>query len=155
MTKEQKAAYMREYNRRKYATDPEYRKRKSEATVRWIRKLKKEKPEEYSRRLRVRNKKRNRLQEALKTNFNITVAQYREMQGKQNDLCAICRRSETAVNTSGKVKRLGVDHDHITGKIRELLCSNCNAVLGMANDNISILEAAIAYLKRHSSSENG
>ena len=153
-TKEEVARYAREYYQRR-RVDPEYRKRRAEWARQWLQKFKTENPEEYKRRLRVKNQKRNRLQEALKSKFDITVAQYQEMQRKQNDLCAICLRSETATSPKGKIKRLGVDHDHATGKIRELLCSNCNAILGMANDNISILESAITYLKRHSNTENG
>lgn len=42
---------------------------------------------------------------------------------------------------------LVVDHDHSTGLIRGLLCTNCNTGLGMFKDNIKILEAAIKYLK--------
>lgn len=41
-----------------------------------------------------------------------------------------------------------VDHDHVTGTIRGLLCSKCNTLLGMAKDNIAILENAIKYLKK-------
>ena len=39
-----------------------------------------------------------------------------------------------------------VDHDHITGKIRGLLCVNCNTILGRAKDSVFILEAGKRYL---------
>jgi hypothetical protein len=55
-----------------------------------------------------------------------------------DDCCEIC----------GSKERLVFDHDHQTGKHRGWLCHKCNRLLGQANDNIKILEAAIAYLKR-------
>jgi len=42
-----------------------------------------------------------------------------------------------------------LDHCHVTGKFRGWLCRNCNSMLGMSNDNIKILQAAIEYLKKN------
>ena len=81
----------------------------------------------------------------LKCNHpNFTVKQYAEMAHKQGNRCAICGRWER-LNTK---RYLSVDHNHKTGQIRELLCNNCNAILGMSGDNIEILKNAIKYLKR-------
>jgi hypothetical protein len=41
-----------------------------------------------------------------------------------------------------------VDHDHVSGKIRGLLCRKCNAMLGFARDQVTILESGIQYLKK-------
>jgi hypothetical protein len=57
---------------------------------------------------------------------------------ESNNSCSIC--NETFIKTPH------VDHDHITGKIRGLLCHNCNAVLGNAKDNPQILINAAEYL---------
>lgn len=58
----------------------------------------------------------------------------------QNRTCAICKNPfET---------RPEVDHDHGTGRVRGLLCGNCNKMLGHARDNVSVLNAAIQYLQR-------
>lgn len=53
--------------------------------------------------------------------------------------CTIC----------GSFDDLCLDHDHKTKKIRKALCRKCNVMLGMARDNITILEKAIQYLKDH------
>src|SRR2546425_7235207 len=57
------------------------------------------------------------------------------------NICGICNEP----NISGKNKQL--DHDHITMKIRGVLCNNCNNMLGRAHDNIEILQNAISYLR--------
>lgn len=74
---------------------------------------------------------------------------------EQNGVCKICQNLEVKNNSSKKnpqIKRLSVDHchkSHIEGitKIRGLLCTNCNLMIGYAKDNIEILESAIQYLK--------
>lgn len=79
----------------------------------------------------------------LKRKYGLTVEEYDEMLKKQNGGCAIC---------GGKNKNnwnLAVDHNHKTGKNRELLCASCNIVLGVSYDNIQILEKAINYIKKH------
>jgi fructose-1,6-bisphosphatase len=60
----------------------------------------------------------------LKRNFGITLAEYDQMLEDQHGICAICG----GVNPDGK--RLAVDHDHETGKVRGLLCTSCNTRLG-------------------------
>ena len=60
---------------------------------------------------------------------------------KQNGVCAICGQP----NQNGK--RLFVDHCHITGKIRGLLCSFCNSGIGYLKDSPVLLNRAIDYLK--------
>jgi len=77
----------------------------------------------------------------LKQKFGITLEQYEEILSKQNGLCAICSSTEKTG------KRLAVDHCHKTGKVRGILCMKCNTSLGKINDDISILEKMIFYLK--------
>lgn len=74
-------------------------------------------------------------------NFGITLEQYDKILEKQSGGCKIC-----GTKTPRGKGRFSVDHDHLTGKIRGLLCNNCNHVLGNAKDNIKILAAAIQYL---------
>jgi len=66
---------------------------------------------------------------------------------KQGGVCAVCKRPETARNQYG-IKRLAVDHDHETGKVRGLLCSKCNTGLGALDDNTGRLQACINYLNK-------
>lgn len=67
---------------------------------------------------------------------------------KQNGKCAICGARQGHRSCRGKVCRLAVDHDHQTGKVRGLLCNNCNRGLGRFHDSAEIVESALRYLKR-------
>ncbi len=68
------------------------------------------------------------------------------MRKKQKDKCAICGNNETMKHARGTVNQLAVDHDHVTGKIRGLLCQRCNRALGLLRDDIAVLLSAAAYL---------
>ena len=68
-----------------------------------------------------------------------------ELLNKQGAVCAICKFPETKVK-NGNVVALAIDHCHITGKVRGLLCNRCNTGLGLFKDNPLILETAIRYL---------
>lgn len=63
---------------------------------------------------------------------------------QQEGRCGICGGLP-----DGKWERLAVDHDHATNQVRGLLCTNCNLILGNAQDNTEILERAINYLEFH------
>ena len=83
----------------------------------------------------------------LKRDFGISLIQYNQMLEQQNGVCAICGQPEINKNRFGII-RLAVDHNHKTGKIRGLLCDKCNHFLGLAKENINILQNAINYLTR-------
>jgi len=80
----------------------------------------------------------------LRYSYGITLTDYNTMLEQQQECCAICKRHESLFK-----RRLHVDHDHNTGKVRQLLCIDCNHLLGRAKDNINILLASIDYLNRH------
>lgn len=83
----------------------------------------------------------------LKSKFGITLEQYDAMLKEQNGVCAICGNPELIINKkTKKPDLLSVDHNHETGKVRKLLCHNCNAGLGHFKDNIVNLNEAINYL---------
>jgi hypothetical protein len=79
----------------------------------------------------------------LQVSYGITLEDFQSLSEEQNHSCWICN---TEVS---KLKRgLFVDHCHTTGKVRGLLCHPCNTLLGMAKDNVDILNKAIQYLQK-------
>lgn len=105
----------------------------------------KKRAREYKRTDRYQRWRRNH---DFKNKFGITLEEYDKMFEAQNRVCAICYRPETFI-LKGRTHSLAVDHCHKTGKIRGLLCRNCNQMLGLAKDNIETLEKAAKYLKPH------
>lgn len=95
---------------------------------------------EYARRYpeRVRNVD-------LKANYGITLDDYNAIFARQEGRCAICGVSD---------KKLVVDHNHTTGKVRALLCHHCNTMIGSAREDITILLHAAAYLYAEVSPES-
>lgn len=78
----------------------------------------------------------------LRRNYGITLAEYDAMLEAQDNRCAICGRTP---EENGK--RLAVDHDHETGEVRCLLCSDCNMAIGLLSDSYERCFAAANYLK--------
>ncbi len=78
--------------------------------------------------------------------FNLTPDEYMKMLNAQDELCAICGNPEKARDRKyGIIRSLAVDHDHITGVIRGLLCTGCNFKLGRIED-LSFIKLAQNYL---------
>lgn len=90
----------------------------------------------------------------LRRSFGITLEDYKRMLLEQNGVCAICLRPETSVRW-GKLQPLAVDHCHTTGKVRALLCNNCNVGIGTFGDDPERLMRAAAYLQCHAPKESG
>ena len=84
---------------------------------------------------------------AVGRNYKLGAGQYDRMLEAQDGRCAIC--STRASNTSGRGKRLQVDHCHASGKVRGLLCNSCNLGLGAFKDDTSRMLRAIEYLRSH------
>lgn len=78
--------------------------------------------------------------------YGLQKGEYAVLLAKQGGLCAICGREETARSSRG-IKQMTVDHDHKTGKVRGLLCNNCNAGIGYLKDDPDVLERAAAYVR--------
>lgn len=91
-----------------------------------------------------KNNKRYTKHHDLKTAFGITLNDYEMMLTAQNDTCKICKRP-----ASLSKRKLAVDHCHVTGKVRGLLCSNCNTALGLVKDSTQVLNDMINYLKEN------
>lgn len=77
----------------------------------------------------------------LKRQYGITVAEYNEIFAEQEGRCKICKRHESEFT-----KRFAVDHNHETGKIRGLLCHQCNTALGFLREDPIALKAMLDYL---------
>jgi hypothetical protein len=75
--------------------------------------------------------------------YRITITQYNQLFETQLGCCKICQKHQAVLNRS-----LSVDHCHMTGKVRGLLCSHCNFGLGHFKDNISYLQKAAIYLTK-------
>jgi Recombination endonuclease VII len=70
--------------------------------------------------------------------YGISMADYEAMFERQGGACAICKRTGVT---------LCVDHCHLTGEVRGLLCSQCNSAIGFCSDDPAVLLAAAAYLQ--------
>lgn len=82
----------------------------------------------------------------LRSKYNISPAEYDVMFDAQQGTCAICQ------NPCSSGRRLAVDHNHRTGKVRELLCARCNVRLGMIESVQSMrftIRPFLRYLKKH------
>lgn len=75
----------------------------------------------------------------------ITTDEYAEMLKRQENVCAICKRPQT----DRRKRRLAIDHDHKTDRIRGLLCTRCNQMIGFSLDSPEILRSAALYLETH------
>lgn len=92
-----------------------------------------------SRRWHAVNKDRG-LDSHYRRNYGLTLEQVRAMSAAQNDTCPGCLR----VPAEGE--KLCVDHDHETGKVRGLVCDDCNVGMGRMKDDPAILLRLAHYL---------
>lgn len=125
-TREQRDRYNAE-RRRKYAECEAERQKARNAAKRW----QEANPE---RRLAQRLRK-----------YGITPDEYRKMLNDQRGGCAICGSGIAGEGRSGG--RMHVDHCHDTGRVRGLLCANCNHGIGKFKDDPSLLIKAAVYLR--------
>jgi hypothetical protein len=101
---------------------------------------------EYVRKCAVRYKAwggKNPNYERLKVlkGHGLSLEDYKELYNLQDGKCAICHVDFSLLKNSPPI-----DHDHTTGKVRGLLCSNCNTALGLMKDDMGRLQEAIDYL---------
>lgn len=91
---------------------------------------------------RYKRGKRQKQDYDLRRNYGISMDDYDKMSVAQGHRCAICNSQEMGKNKS----RFSVDHDHITGRIRALLCNKCNQGIELMNDDPELLEKAAKYI---------
>lgn len=101
----------------------------------------KEKISEYRKQYYAKNSDLKRSNE-YKRKYGITIEQYDELLARQNNVCAICK---FPCKTG---RRLAVDHCHETGKIRGLLCHDCNTGIGKLKESPDLLLQAHKYLSQ-------
>lgn len=73
------------------------------------------------------------------------MQQFRAMWLAQGGVCAICRQPERTERN----RLLTIDHDHETGQVRALLCSQCNRAIGLLQDDPAVIRAAADYVQAH------
>ena len=117
---------VREYERRYYEKTKQARKEKYNSDP------------EYKNKLITRSKENK---------YGLKEGEYKVLLEVQNGVCAICKRPQV----SSKTNNLFIDHNHITGKVRGLLCNKCNVTIGMVEEDVSRLQKIIEYLDSHKS----
>lgn len=80
----------------------------------------------------------------LQRNYGVDLSWFENKLNEQNNKCGLCSKSRTPQ------ARFAVDHDHATGKLRDVLCGRCNLFLGHIEANPDLAGLALAYLARHS-----
>jgi Autographiviridae endonuclease VII len=126
----------------------ESHKEQISAANRRYRETHKEQISEYARRKwrtdpdhREKHRVRNRLAQrrmVFKRVYGISLEDYDVMFERQGGACAICKRTGVT---------LCVDHCHLTGEVRGLLCIRCNSAIGFCSDDPAVLLAAADYLR--------
>jgi hypothetical protein len=135
--------------RRRYAEDPEFRRRKIEAgrryrkanreTVNARRRRRYFQDPEFRKRLAAIHKRTERKRQLRQ--YGLTIDDYVALLSKQGGACAICKTMPDGTPC--------VDHCHGCGTVRGILCRACNTGLGLYRDRRSLMSAAIAYLEAH------
>jgi hypothetical protein len=135
-----KAKYHKEHAKQEKAQRKKYywanKKRLNKRVNAWAKKNREENPGYYMTKHR-------------KYKYGLLEEDYNRMVCEQGGRCYICGKLET-VKSSGKrqrIRELGVDHNHKTGKVRKLLCARCNSVIGFVDEDIMLVEKILSYLR--------
>src|SRR5262249_5020849 len=138
----------KERKRTRYAEDPAYRNKELESGRRYYATHKAEINErkrrryatdpEFRAKLLATNDKGRRATQ-LKFRYGISLLEYELRLALQNGACAICKKKPKGL--------LCVDHCHLTGKVRGLLCRKCNSALGFSGDDATRMQAGADYLR--------
>jgi hypothetical protein len=77
--------------------------------------------------------------------FGVSYQELLVMKEDQDYKCGIC-----GIHEENTTKKLAVDHDHKTNRVRGYLCNNCNRGIGLLKDDVEVMKRAIVYLERTS-----
>lgn len=83
--------------------------------------------------------------------YGTTVEEFEARVREQGGLCRVCNRLFVRED---RCRRPCQDHDHETGKNREIICGSCNLILGLCDEQVEILASAIQYLRKHKATQN-
>lgn len=83
----------------------------------------------------------------LKQEYGLSIERYNAMLASQDHVCAGCLKPESTI-WRGRVLSLAVDHDHLNGDIRGLLCMRCNRALGMLGEDLDTMRRLIDYVEK-------
>ena len=87
---------------------------------------------------------------SYRRNYGLTLQEVQALFESQRGLCAVCGQPErSTTKRTGEIKMLHIDHDHKTGKIRGLLCQDCNMALGHLQDSSERIQMLLDYAKAH------
>jgi hypothetical protein len=139
---EKNKKYRQEHSDQILESSKKYYSENKEKRLKYYREHKKEHAE-YGKKYRQEHKEKiapQRENYRLVKKYGITLAERDVMYNAQNGRCAICGEQHNV---------LCVDHDHSTGKIRELLCKKCNRKLGMLEYDMDRIHVMLAYLEKH------
>lgn len=134
MTKEEQKIYNKQYH-----SKPENKERSRVKRVEYC-KINTEKMKLYWKN-RYKANRESIASASLEKLYGITQNEYNKMFNEQEGKCHTCKIHQNKLKHS-----LAVDHCHISKRVRGLLCHKCNTALGLAKDNIDILNNLIKYL---------
>jgi len=97
--------------------------------------------ERYKTDVKYRERIRN---SALKRKYNISYDEFLIKFNSQNGKCGICEK-ELFLDKQNTC----VDHNHVTGEVRDVLCSRCNNLVGLSDENVNLLKKVILYIETY------
>jgi hypothetical protein len=135
--------------RARYQESEEIRARSAAAHKRWH-SQNKEYANAYRRRWAAENPEKAEAQRQRKRlrRYGLTIEQYDDIVCRQNNRCGVCRCSLAEIES----KRIHIDHCHVTGRVRGVLCEQCNLGIGKFKENAEALARAAEYLQSGGSS---
>ena len=98
----------------------------------------------YNKKIRGKYDPLKKKAKHLKALYGITLEEFYSKIEEQDNKCAICKTD----TPTGNGTHFYVDHNHETGQVRDLLCHNCNFVIGHSKENKEVLLAAVQYLAK-------
>jgi hypothetical protein len=99
-----------------------------------------------SRELKERPERKRQIRSwNLQSHYGISLDDYEALLAKQGGVCAICAKPPSS--NGPRQKYLHVDHDHSDGRVRGLLCANCNIGIGNLQDDPALLRKGAEYLE--------